>query len=107
MLARSKLGTIEVLISKASFNSYINHDEFVLVNNVLREDNEMKEKNKTLIIIWKYYIKTMGTYCVSWNKNIVSKNVRITKQNRLMLLSNCAAYGKKKPRSLKIKNSIK
>ena len=37
LLGKDRLNTIEVLISKALFDSYISHDEFVLVNNVLRE----------------------------------------------------------------------
>ena len=37
-----KLNTIEVLISKTLIDSYISHDEFVLVNNVLREYYEMR-----------------------------------------------------------------
>ena len=43
LLAKTKLNTIKVLISKTLINSYINHDEFVSVNNVLIECNEMKE----------------------------------------------------------------
>ena len=46
MLGKTKLDTIEVLISKALIDSYISHDEFILVNNVLREFNEMKEEIK-------------------------------------------------------------
>ena len=46
LLAKTKLNTIEDLIFKALINSYINHDEFVSVNNVLREYNEMKEEIK-------------------------------------------------------------
>ena len=42
------LNTIEVLISKALIDLYISHDEFVSVNNVLREYNEMKKKKKNL-----------------------------------------------------------
>ena len=38
--AKSKLNNIEVLIFKAS---NITHDEFVLINNVLKEHNDMKE----------------------------------------------------------------
>ena len=39
----------------------------------------------------------MGRYCVSCKKNPQNENssVRKTKQNRLMLLSNCSASGKK------------
>ena len=36
LLAKNKLNSIEVLISKALIDSYISHDEFVLINNVLK-----------------------------------------------------------------------
>ena len=49
MLAKSKLNSIEVLISKALIDSVINHDKFLLINNVLKEYNEMKEEIKN----WK------------------------------------------------------
>ena len=47
----------------------------------------------------------MKTYCVSCKKNTANENssVRITKQNRLMLLSNCTVYGKKKSTFIKNK----
>ena len=45
-LAKSKLNRIEVLISKSLIDSNINHYEFVLINNVLNEYEEMKEKLK-------------------------------------------------------------
>ena len=48
MLAKSKLNRIEVLISKALIDSVIIHDEFVLINNALKEYNEMKEEIKNL-----------------------------------------------------------
>ena len=35
LLTKSKLNTIEILISKALSHSYINHDEFVSMNNKL------------------------------------------------------------------------
>ena len=37
LLGKAKLNTFEILISKALINSYISHDKFVSVNNVLRE----------------------------------------------------------------------
>ena len=46
LLEKSKLDTIEVLISKALFNSYISHDKFVSVNIVLSEYTDMKEEIK-------------------------------------------------------------
>ena len=48
LLAKSKLNSIEVLISKALIDSVISHDEFVLINNVLKQYNEMKEETKNL-----------------------------------------------------------
>ena len=46
MLAKSKLNRIEVLISKALIDSVINHNEFVLINNVIKEYEEIKEEIK-------------------------------------------------------------
>ena len=46
LLAKTKLNYIEIVISQALINSYINHDEFVSVN-VSREYNEMKEEIKS------------------------------------------------------------
>ena len=46
MLAKTNLSTIEVLISKAFIDSHISHDEFVSVNNVLKEYDDMKEDIK-------------------------------------------------------------
>ena len=48
MLAKSKLNTIEVLISKALLDSNVSYDEFVLINNVVKEYNDMKEEIKNL-----------------------------------------------------------
>ena len=49
------------------------------------------------------YVQMMKMWCVSCKKNTANKNwsIRWTKQNRLMLLSNCAVCG-----SLKIKTFI-
>ena len=47
LLAKSKLNSIEVLI-KALIDSVISHDDFFLINNVLKEYNEMKEEIKNL-----------------------------------------------------------
>ena len=41
-LGKVKLDIIEVLISKSLIDSYISHHEFVSVNNVLREYNELE-----------------------------------------------------------------
>ena len=39
---------MDVLISKALIDSVISHDEFVLIDNVLKEYDKMKEKRKNL-----------------------------------------------------------
>ena len=44
LLAKFKLNNIEVLISKALINSNINHNELVLINDVLKEFYDMKEE---------------------------------------------------------------
>ena len=43
LLAKSKLNSIEVLISKALINSNISHEEFVLINN-LKKFCDLKEE---------------------------------------------------------------
>ena len=46
LLAKTKFNTTEVLIVKALIDSYIRHHEFVLVNNILREYDDMKVENR-------------------------------------------------------------
>ena len=48
LLPKSKLNNIEFLISKALFDSVISHDEFFLINYMLKEYSEMKRKKKKL-----------------------------------------------------------
>ena len=47
LLAKSKLNSMEVLISKALTDSNISHNDFVSINNVLKKFYDMKEKIKT------------------------------------------------------------
>ena len=46
--AKTKLNSIEVLICKALIDLNISHDEFILVNNVLKEYDDMKKETKNL-----------------------------------------------------------
>ena len=46
LLAKNKFNTTEVLISKALADSNISHDEFVSVNNVLKEYDHLKDEIK-------------------------------------------------------------
>ena len=48
LLAKSKLNIIKVLIFKALINSNISHNEFVLINKVLKEYDDMKKEIKDL-----------------------------------------------------------
>ena len=46
LLGKTKLNSMEVLISEALINAHIIHDEIVLANNVLLEYDDMKEEMK-------------------------------------------------------------
>ena len=48
LIAKRKLNSIEVLIPKTFINSVVSHDEFVIINNVVKEYAKMKEKIKNL-----------------------------------------------------------
>ena len=56
LLGKTKSDSIEVLFSKTLIVSYISHDEFVSVNNMLIEYNEMKEEIKNLETFVEYII---------------------------------------------------
>ena len=58
LLGKAKLNTIEILIYNALINSHVSHDDFVSVNNVLRENNEIKEEIKNFCVI--YYINIVN-----------------------------------------------
>ena len=67
LLGTAKLNIIEVLISKFLIDSYISHGEFVSVNNVLRECNDMKQEIKNSL----EYIIQKQWKCIAW----VVKNI--------------------------------
>ena len=48
LLAKSKRNSTAVLISKPFIDSVISHDDFVLINNVLKKYNKMKEEINNL-----------------------------------------------------------
>ena len=57
LLRKTKLDTIKVLVSKSLIDPCISHDEFVSVNNVLREYKEMEEEEKSLKLLWNILYK--------------------------------------------------
>ena len=56
LLGKDKLNTIEVLISKTLIDSYVSHDEFISVNNMLREYYKMKKEIKNTETSVEYII---------------------------------------------------
>ena len=67
LLAKTKLNTMGVLISKALIDLIISHDEFVSVNNMLKEYDDMKEKiknsNNIIAQKMKFSIKDFFSKC--------------------------------------------
>ena len=61
-------------MSKALTNWYITHEDFVSVNNVLREYNEMKEKIKSSA---EYFILRQGKPILSVVKNIMETKIQM------------------------------
>ena len=94
LLGKSKLNSIEVLISNVLTDSVISHNEFVLINNVLKEYNEMKEAIKNL--------KTQKKKKTESN----NQNVARTKNGRIMLLSNSVVCDSKNRNLLKSKKLV-
>ena len=74
LLPKTKLNTIRVLISKALINSCVYHDKFGLVNNVLREYNEMKEK-KIRKMLWSILYKNSGNLLCQLLKNTLRTKI--------------------------------
>ena len=87
MLAKTKLNSRKVLISTDWTDSYIIHDEFVLVNDVLKEHDDMKEEIKNLKASkinqrFKSIYKTMLSYCLKCRKKTESKTRGLQKQSK-------------------------
>ena len=104
LLTKSRLNSIEVLISKALIDSNISHDEFVLINNVLKEHYDIKEIKIPITNKKSNYIyKRVLPYCLKCRKNKQSKNPEVvkTKNGRIMLLSTYSVGNSKKSKSLK------
>ena len=55
LLAKSKLNSIEALISKALIDSVVSHDLFVFINNVLKEYKNITNERRNRK--FKYFIK--------------------------------------------------
>ena len=84
LLAKSKLNSIEILISKTLIDSGISYDEFVLINNVVKEYNEKKKnkKFKDLILssdlatrkfVENFSLSMKQCYCIVWSVEKIQK----------------------------------
>ena len=95
LLVKTKLITVEVLISKALIDSYINHDEFVAMNNGQENIIIWKNKSKILKLLWNilYQIKKKKKWkpFVSVLKKVLRTKILLFEelnQNRLVIVSN-------------------
>ena len=56
LLAKSKINSIKVLIFKALIHSNISRDEYILINNVMKEFHNMKQCHLKIkqcyLIVW-------------------------------------------------------
>ena len=66
LLAKSKLNVIKVLISKTLADSVISYDEFVLINNILKEYNEIKAEMKKKKDVIKFILFIRQCYYIAW-----------------------------------------
>ena len=75
MLAKSKLKSIEILISKVLIDSNISHDQFVLINNMLKEFYEMKKEIKNLVkqFIKDFSLSVKKSYRIAWSVEKMQK----------------------------------
>ena len=61
LLGKNKLNSNKVLTSKTLIDLYINHDEYISVNKMLRKYNEIKEEIKNPKMYKMVYL-SRGTY---------------------------------------------
>ena len=83
MLAKSKLNSIRVLISKALIESVINDDEFILINNVLKIQKGQKlqdkiRKKNTFIKMCNVWLKFIKGWVASGLLNSLGINVPLS-----------------------------
>ena len=55
LLRKSKLNNLDLLIFKALFGSNISHNEFVLINNVPKEYDDIKEEIENLKTVYRRF----------------------------------------------------
>ena len=78
LLAKTKVNTIDVLISKTLINSCINHDEVSSVN-VLRECNEIKEEISNPQNAVEYTMSKRWKRIVSVVRKVLRTKIQVSK----------------------------
>ena len=77
LLGKDQVNSMEVLISKTLIDSYISHDEFVSISNVLKEYCEMKKEIKNPETSVEYTIQKQRKPIVSVVKNIIVTKIQV------------------------------
>ena len=77
LLGKDKVNSMEVLISKTLIDSYISHDEFVSISNVLKEYCEMKKEIKNPETSVEYTIQKQRKPIVSVVKNVILTEIQV------------------------------
>ena len=67
------MNSIEVLISKSFIDSSISHDEFVWINNVLKQFYDMKEKIKNSNDKLKFKLLIKQFHLIVWSVEKITK----------------------------------
>ena len=93
LLAKNKLYRIEVLIFKTLIDSNISLDDSMLIKNVLKEYDNLKEEinNFNEVLLFKLQKET----------EMKTRTVANIKNGRILLLSNCAVRNNKLSRFIK------
>ena len=107
LLAKPRLNSIEVLISKALINLYFSHNKVVLVNNALREYDSVKENIKNLKTLtdhqrfWSIYKTRLANYLKCRGKQKPKSKSYKGRKGRIILVSKCMVCGSKISRFIK------
>ena len=75
-----KVNTIKVLISKVLIDLYIDHDQFLLLSNVLREYNEKKEEIQNPEHFVEYNMLKQWTRVVSVVSEILRADILVPEE---------------------------
>ena len=73
LLSKFKLNSLEVLIFNALNDSNVSHDQFLLINNVSKEFDDIKEEIKNSNDKWKFKIYIKQCHLIVWSVEKIHK----------------------------------